>query len=58
MIETDAVSLTTNSEKVREEAAGTKAEFDKLRAAAESIAEEHDATLMTVREERQGELAR
>lgn len=52
--ETKIVSLMANIEKVREEATNTRTELDNLRARAESIAVEHQATRINVREERQG----
>lgn len=50
------MSHKTNLENAREEADNARAELNKLRAAAEMVGEELEATLTKVREERQGEM--
>lgn len=56
MVQTEVVLLTANLKKAREEEVNAIAVLDKLRAAGNSVAEDHQAMLIKVREEWLSEL--
>lgn len=56
VVETETVLLTANLERAERNAATARAQFDKLRAAAESVAEKQKSTLINVRKEWEGKI--